>query len=261
MNDAMRDWVASVDYTHYLIGSVAGHPFPMLVREFQQVISEEARQQVWIGTAGCRTSWRLASAAGPTRLASSPISYPIAMSHSTDSRPAAKASRPAATPRRFPPVRWRTARHADVRTSGRRRTNKGVPLDLRGARLSRRRPGARLLGLHRAGALGHHRHRSHGGIRTPVANRSILPAIESAHALAGALKLAERLPARADGRQLLVLVNLSGREDKDVDTAIKWFDLDTRGRGSESGRPTGDSSSDGGGLAMGGPSRGAGEQV
>ncbi len=47
MNDAMRDWVASVDYTHYLIGSVAGpHPFPMLVREFQRVISREARQQV-----------------------------------------------------------------------------------------------------------------------------------------------------------------------------------------------------------------------
>src|SRR5215217_2264819 len=47
MNDAMRDWVASVDYTHYLIGSVAGpHPFPMLVREFQRVISTEARAQL-----------------------------------------------------------------------------------------------------------------------------------------------------------------------------------------------------------------------
>ena len=47
MNDAMRDWVASVDHTHYLIGSVAGpHPFPMMVREFQRVISTEARAQV-----------------------------------------------------------------------------------------------------------------------------------------------------------------------------------------------------------------------
>src|ERR1700712_1495979 len=47
MNDAMRDWVASVDSTHYLIGTVAGpHPFPMLVREFQRVISTEARAQV-----------------------------------------------------------------------------------------------------------------------------------------------------------------------------------------------------------------------
>ena len=47
MNDAMRDWVASVGNTHYLIGTVAGpHPFPMLVREFQRVISTEARAQL-----------------------------------------------------------------------------------------------------------------------------------------------------------------------------------------------------------------------
>ena len=47
MNEAMRDWVASVDHTHYLIGTVAGpHPFPLLVREFQRVISTEARAQV-----------------------------------------------------------------------------------------------------------------------------------------------------------------------------------------------------------------------
>ena len=47
MNDAMRDWVAIVDHTHYLIGTVAGpHPFPMMVREFQRVISTEARAQL-----------------------------------------------------------------------------------------------------------------------------------------------------------------------------------------------------------------------
>ena len=47
MNEAMRDWVASVDDTHYLIGTVAGpHPFPLLVREFQRIISTEARAQI-----------------------------------------------------------------------------------------------------------------------------------------------------------------------------------------------------------------------
>jgi tryptophan synthase beta chain len=46
-NEAMRDWVANVDTTHYVIGSVVGpHPFPMLVRDFQRVIGVEARQQV-----------------------------------------------------------------------------------------------------------------------------------------------------------------------------------------------------------------------
>jgi tryptophan synthase beta chain len=47
MNEAMRDWAASVRDTHYVIGSVAGpHPFPMLVREFQRIIGDEAREQI-----------------------------------------------------------------------------------------------------------------------------------------------------------------------------------------------------------------------
>ncbi|MEX0658367.1 MAG: tryptophan synthase subunit beta [Egibacteraceae bacterium] len=47
INEAMRDWVTNVDSTHYLIGSVVGpHPFPLLVREFQKVIGEEARRQM-----------------------------------------------------------------------------------------------------------------------------------------------------------------------------------------------------------------------
>ncbi len=47
INEAMRDWVANVDSTHYLIGSVVGpHPFPLMVREFVKVIGEEIRRQV-----------------------------------------------------------------------------------------------------------------------------------------------------------------------------------------------------------------------
>ncbi len=46
INDALRDWVATVESTHYCIGSVVGpHPFPWLVREFQRVVGEEAREQ------------------------------------------------------------------------------------------------------------------------------------------------------------------------------------------------------------------------
>ncbi|MFH0794829.1 MAG: tryptophan synthase subunit beta [bacterium] len=46
-NEAMRDWMARVDDTHYIIGSVVGpHPFPMMVRDFQSVIGDEVRQQV-----------------------------------------------------------------------------------------------------------------------------------------------------------------------------------------------------------------------
>src|SRR6266496_3358147 len=46
LNEAMRDWMGSVDTTHYIIGSVAGpHPFPMMVRDFQAVIGKETREQ------------------------------------------------------------------------------------------------------------------------------------------------------------------------------------------------------------------------
>ncbi len=47
INEAMRDWVTNVDTTHYLMGTVAGpHPFPTMVRDFQKIIGEEAREQV-----------------------------------------------------------------------------------------------------------------------------------------------------------------------------------------------------------------------
>ncbi|QDU81781.1 Tryptophan synthase beta chain [Polystyrenella longa] len=46
INEAMRDWMSSVDTTHYILGSVVGpHPFPLIVRDFQSVIGKEARQQ------------------------------------------------------------------------------------------------------------------------------------------------------------------------------------------------------------------------
>ncbi len=48
MNEAMRDWVANVDDTYYLIGTVAGpHPYPTMVRDFQRVIGMEARRRCW----------------------------------------------------------------------------------------------------------------------------------------------------------------------------------------------------------------------
>ena len=65
----------------------------------------------------------------------------------------------------------------------------------------------------------------------------IVPAIESAHALAGRPEARPTARDHDDGQPPLILVSLSGRGDKDVDTAIAWFDLDTRGTGSESRRP------------------------
>ena len=47
LNEALRDWAATVEHTHYIIGSVAGpHPFPMMVRDFQSIIGKEAKKQI-----------------------------------------------------------------------------------------------------------------------------------------------------------------------------------------------------------------------
>ena len=73
MNEAIRDWIANVETTHYLIGSAAGpHPYPTLVRELQSVIGREARAQM-LGAGGpaARTPSSPASAAARTRSACS----------------------------------------------------------------------------------------------------------------------------------------------------------------------------------------------
>lgn len=75
MNEAMRDWVANVDDTHYVIGTVAGpHPFPAMVRSFQNVIGVEAREQIRTWSGACPTPSARASAADRTRWDSSPPS-------------------------------------------------------------------------------------------------------------------------------------------------------------------------------------------
>ncbi len=72
MNEAFRNWVSTVETTHYCIGSVGGpHPFPVMVRDFQRVIGVEARGQILEAAAGCRTRCSRASAAAPTRSGSS----------------------------------------------------------------------------------------------------------------------------------------------------------------------------------------------
>ena len=162
-NEAMRDWMGSSKQTHYTIGSVVGpHPFPMIVRDFQSVIGRETRAAVpGAGSAGCPTRSSPASAAARTRRACS-------IRSSTTPRSSWSAPRPAAAGRR-------PGEHASSLTQGRPGVlhgsfsyvlqdddgqTPGRPLDLRRARLPRRRPRAQLLEGHRPRPLReHHRHR------------------------------------------------------------------------------------------------------
>ena len=94
INEAMRDWVATVETTHYCLGSVMGpHPYPWMVREFHRVIGDEAREQCASCSTATSPTWSSrASAAAPTPSASSPASSTRRPSWSVSSRRAAPPS-------------------------------------------------------------------------------------------------------------------------------------------------------------------------
>jgi tryptophan synthase beta chain len=223
INEALRDWVAHVDETHYLLGTVAGpHPFPVMVRDFHRVIGLEAREQVLARTG--RLPDAIAACVGGG-------SNAIGIFHAF-------------------------LDDAAVRLVGFEPGGDGVETGRHGATLSAGSPGALhgamsyLLqdedgqtsesysisaGLDYPGVGPEHAQLKDIGRAEyqPVTDREamdafallcrtegIIPAIESAHAIAGALRLGREL-----GPGAVVLVNLSGRGDKDVDTAARWFGM------------------------------------
>jgi tryptophan synthase beta chain len=67
INEAMRDWVTNVPTSHYLLGSVLGaHPYPQIVRDFQKIIGEEAREQI-LRAEGCLPDYLIACVGGGSR--------------------------------------------------------------------------------------------------------------------------------------------------------------------------------------------------
>jgi len=225
INEAMRDWVTNVDHTHYLLGTVAGpHPFPVLVRDFQQVIGREAREQVRDLTGGLPAAVAACVGGG-----SNAIGIFHAFLDDADVRLYGFEAGGEGLD---------SGRHAATITGG----SPGV---LHGARsyLLQDEMGQTVeshsisAGLDYPGVGPEHAWLHDIGRATYEAvpdaeameafallcrTEGIIPAIESAHALAGTRRLGLHLRAGA-----VVLVNLSGRGDKDVDTAARWFGLVT----------------------------------
>ena len=167
MNEAMRDWVASVDHTHYLIGTVAGpHPFPMLVREFQRVISTEARAQV-LDRYG-RLPDAVAACVGGGSNALGIFADFLDDADVRALRLRGRRRRGGDRPARghdLGGLGRGAARDAHVRAAGRGRPDPGLALDLGRSGLPRRRPRALLAGRDRPGALlAGHRRRGDGGL-------------------------------------------------------------------------------------------------
>jgi tryptophan synthase beta chain len=221
MNEAFRDWVATVDSTHYCIGSVGGpHPFPMMVRDFQRVIGIEARQQV-LDLAGRLPDAIIACVGG----GSNAIGIFHAFVQDTGVRL----------------VGCEAGGNGDGPGQNAATLSKGSPGVLHGMRtyLLQDDEGQTLdthsisAGLDYPGVgpehawlkdTGRAQYRSVSdaeamkGFSALCRTEGIIPALESSHALAGAMEVGREL-----GPDGLILVNLSGRGDKDVATASQWF--------------------------------------
>ena len=223
INEAMRDWVTNVETTHYLLGTVAGpHPFPTIVRDFQRIIGVEAREQV-LELTGKLPDAVLACVGGGSNAIG--IFHPF-------------------------------IEDASVRLIGLEAGGKGIETGLHAATISGGSPGVLhgtrsyvlqdkdgqtveshsiSAGLDYPGVGPEHAYLNDLGRAEyrPITDdqamyafsllcksEGIIPAIETAHALAGALEIGNEL-----GKEATLLINLSGRGDKDVQTAAEYFGL------------------------------------
>ena len=223
INEALRDWVANVDNTHYLLGTVAGpHPFPAMVRDFHSVIGTEARAQM-LEEYGFLPDALAACVGGGSNA--------IGLFHAfLDDKDVALYGFEAAG------EGMDTDRHAATLNFGRPgvlhgaksymlQDEDGQTKESHSISAGLDYPGVGpehswLKDLGRANYQGISDAEAMDALRLLSRTEGIIPAIETAHALAGALKLGKSLKPGSS-----ILVNLSGRGDKDMETAAKYFGL------------------------------------
>ena len=231
MNEAMRDWVATVDSTHYLIGTVAGpHPFPRVVREFQRVISTEAREQVL--NAYGELPYAVAACVGGGSNALGMFADFI------DDAGVRLYGYEAGG------EGVETGRHASAITGGSigvlhgMRTyilqdDDGQTVDSHSISAGLDYPGVGpehswLAATGRATYEAVTDAEAMDAFQLMTRTEGIMPAIESAHAVAGALRLGRRLAEEQPDLEPRIVICLSGRGDKDVATALAYVGLDGR---------------------------------
>src|ERR1700728_366381 len=223
INEAFRDWVTNADDTYYCFGTAAGpHPFPTMVRDFQRVIGLETRVQIQ-DQAGRLPDAVTACVGGGSNA--------IGIFHPFLDDPGVRLVGFEAAGDGV-----ETGRHAATFTGGSPGAFQGsfsfLLQDDDGQTIESHSISA---GLDYPGVGPEHAYLKDTGraeyrpitdaeamdaFRLLCRTEGIIPAIESAHAVAGALKLGHEL-----GSGAIIVVNLSGRGDKDVETAAKWFDL------------------------------------
>ncbi len=222
INEALRDWVANVAGTHYLLGTVAGpHPFPTMVRDFHSVIGIEARQQM-LDETGSLPDAVVACVGGGSNA--------IGIFHAFLDDDVRLVGMEAAGDG------VATGRHAATLSAGRPgvlhgamsyllQDEDGQTLESHSISAGLDYPGVGpehswLKDIGRAEYIPVTDSEAMEALRTLSRTEGIIPAIETAHALAG---ISQLMPTLKPGSK--VLVNLSGRGDKDMETAAKYFGL------------------------------------
>jgi tryptophan synthase beta chain len=221
MNEAFRDWVSTVATTHYCIGSVGGpHPYPAMVRDFQRVIGVEARAQV-LELAGRLPDAVIACVGGGSNAIGIFHAFlpdeSVRLIGCEAGGDGLESGRHAATmvggsDGVLHGMRTRVLQDADGQTLPTHSISAG--LDYPGVGPEH----VWLAGSGRASYRAITDAEAMAAFSVLCRTEGIIPAIESAHALAGALQVGREL-----GPDALLVVNLSGRGDKDVATASRWF--------------------------------------
>jgi tryptophan synthase beta chain len=221
INEAFRDWITTVDSTHYCIGSVMGpHPFPVMVRDFQRIIGVEAREQI-LAAAGRLPDAVIACVGGGSNAIGAFHAFiadsGVALIGCEAGGEGVASGRHAATvvggsAGVIHGMRTYLLQNADGQTLETHSVSAG--LDYPGV-------GPEHAWLHETGRASYRAITDAEAMDAFAAlcrTEGIIPAIESAHALAGALQVGPEL-----GPDAVLLVNLSGRGDKDMDIAARWF--------------------------------------
>lgn len=223
INEAYREWVTSVEHTNYIFGTAAGpHPFPAMVRDFQAVIGEEARAQL-LSEIGRLPDAVVACVGGGSNAIGIFDAFlddeAVALYGIEAAGDGVDTEKHAASIERGRPGVLHGARSYLLQDED------GQTVESHSISAGLDYPGvgpehAYLADIGRASYQPATDTEAMEALRLLSRTEGIIPAIESAHALAGALRLGREL-----GPEGVILVNLSGRGDKDVATAGRWFGL------------------------------------
>jgi tryptophan synthase beta chain len=223
INEAFRDWVASVETTNYIFGTAAGpHPFPTMVRDYQKIIGEESREEV-LERYGALPDAVFACVGGGSNaigmfnafLDDEDVSiYGVeAAGHGIDTKHQA-ASLETGRPGVLHGARTYVLQDEDGQTEESSSISAG--LDYPGVGPEH----AWLKDIGRVEYIPATDDEAMQALRLLSQTEGIIPAIESAHALAGAINIGKQL-----GGDATLLICLSGRGDKDMETAAEYFGL------------------------------------